>query len=133
MHKLNGFKILVVEDDLDLNEVMCDFLSSANATVLSAANGQQALSILETENVNFILSDIQMPIMDGFALLNHIQKGNSQKPPLLFVTGQSAVTELEAKKVGAVGLINKPFNKDILMQIVSRFLNESRQEKTPSC
>lgn len=121
MHKLNGFKILVVEDDPDLNEVMCDLLSSANAKVLSASNGQDALSILKSEKVNFIISDIQMPIMDGFELLNRIQQNSAQKTPLLFVTGQSKVTEFDALNMGAVGLINKPFNNDTLMQTVAKF------------
>ncbi len=126
MHKLNGFKILVVEDDPDLNEVMCDFLSSENATVLSASNGHEALSILKSEKINFIISDIQMPIMDGFELLNRIKQNGTQKTPLLFVTGQSKVTESDALNMGAVGLINKPFNKDTLMQTVTTFLTEDQ-------
>lgn len=130
MIKLNGFKILVVEDDPDLNEIICDFLTSADATVLSATNGQHALAILEAETINFILSDIQMPIMNGFEFLKNIQKSNSQKPPLVFVTGQSTVTELEAKNIGAFGLINKPFNKDVLLQTVAKILLEARHETT---
>ena len=120
----------MVEDDLDLNEVMCDFLESMNATVLSAPDGQKALAILDSENVNFILSDIQMPIMDGFALLNHIQKNSAQKPPLLFVTGEANVTELDVKSLGAVGLIKKPFNKDTLKHTLSKFLVEDRKDKS---
>jgi|JI10StandDraft_1071094.scaffolds.fasta_scaffold473901_1 two-component system response regulator FlrC len=130
MIKLNGLKILVVEDDPDLNEVICDFLSSANANVLSATNGQHALAILETETVNFILSDIQMPIMNGFEFLKNIQKSKSQKPPLVFVTGQSTVTDLEAKNIGALGLINKPFNKDILLQTMAKILLEGHHKTT---
>lgn len=132
MQKLNGFRILVVEDDPDLNEIMCDFLVSENATVVSAVNGKEAFSILENQKIDFVLSDIQMPIMDGFGLLLHILESERSHPPLLFVTGQSKLTELDAKKLGAAGLINKPFNQDFLLQTLVNILTQTPTEKTHS-
>ncbi len=129
MQKLTGFKILVVEDDPDLNEIMCDFLAAENATVISAINGKDALGILQAHKIDFILSDIQMPIMDGFGLLVHILESDYPPPPLLFVTGQSRLTELEAKKLGAAGLVNKPFNQDFLLDTVVDILSQTQQEK----
>lgn len=132
MHTLEGFKILVVEDDPDLNEIMCEFLISEHAIVFPAANGQHALSILETQEIDFVLSDIQMPIMDGIGMLVEISKSDIQKPPVLFVTGQSKFTEIEAKRIGAVGLINKPFSKETLIQTVSKISAEIIQGKVTS-
>lgn len=131
MCRLQKFKILVVEDDLDLNEILCEFLATKNATVFSAFNGQEALAIHTKEQVDFILSDIQMPIMDGFTMLKNIQTGVSRNPPILFVTGDSFFTELEAKNLGALGLINKPFSKETLMQsILQKVTDDQRADSS---
>lgn len=125
MYNLNGFKILVVEDDSDLKEIICDFFSLTNANVLSAANGKEAMVILGKEKIDFVMSDIQMPFMDGLELLKAIRKNDSKIPIVLMATGQSQLTEVEAKKMGAAGLINKPFNQDFLLATVSGLLKDS--------
>lgn len=124
MYNLTGFKILVVEDDKDLQEVVCDFFALTHATILSAGNGQEALAVLDTEEIDFVMSDIQMPIMDGLGLLKTIRQNDSKVPVVLMATGQSQLTEVEAKKMGAAGLINKPFNQDFLLAKVSSLLRE---------
>lgn len=125
MYNLDGFRILVVEDDSDLKEIICDFLSLTNANVLSAGNGKEAMVILGKEKIDFVMSDIQMPFMDGLELLKAIRKNDSKIPIVLMATGQSQLTEVEAKKMGAAGLINKPFNQDFLLATVSGLLKDS--------
>lgn len=129
MHKLTGFKILVVEDDPDLNEIICDFLNSENAVTTSATNGHNALEILKEQKVDFILSDIQMPIMDGFEMITRLLSSGTAQPPILFATGQSKLTEAAAQRIGATGLIYKPFSKDALIQTIVKILKDSGLEK----
>ena len=69
-------KILVVEDDIDLNNLIRTVLESKGHTVFSSKNGREALDALDSANIELIISDIMMPQMDGWALLNDVRQAN---------------------------------------------------------
>ena len=125
--KWGNITILVVEDDLDMREVLCDFFKDGGATVFDAENGKVALEVMSKEQVDLVVSDVQMPIMDGVELLKMIRAKNPEIPIVLFTTGQSQLTEESAIASGASGLLNKPYNFNILAEKISELLLINRK------
>jgi len=122
MINLAEIKILVVEDDPAMSEVLCEYLQGEGATTLSAPNGQVALELMEVEKFDLVLTDLQMPIIGGMELLRRIRERDTESPIVLLVTGQADITEEIAIASGAVGLIHKPFDLMFLFEKISQSL-----------
>ena len=73
-------KLLIVEDDKELNSLVCSFFEQNNYNVKSASNGIEALQLFNEEDFDLIISDIMMPLMDGFSLLEKIRTKNKNIP-----------------------------------------------------
>lgn len=112
---LDGISILVVEDDADLREILCETLESYGGRVCWAANGKEAISRFEQNRVEIILSDVRMPGGDGLDLLKSIRERHPSNPPFLFVSGHADLAEKEAIERGAQGLFWKPFDPEHLV------------------
>lgn len=119
---LVGMNILVVEDDQVLRELICDYFQETGATIFQAANGQLGFQIVEAENIDLVLSDVQMPVMDGVELLKKIRANNSTIPFVLLATGQCQLTEESAISSGASGLIHKPFKLNEVIAKINQLL-----------
>ncbi len=122
MKDLSAFKIMVVEDDVTYNEALCEMFRLENAEVFSALNGKEALAILSLTSVDFVVSDVQMPVMDGPALLKDLRAKHPDIPIVLLATGHAQLTEKDALSMGANGLIHKPFSFDLLVSTVKDLL-----------
>jgi len=83
-------KILVVEDDKDLRRLFCTALSRQNFNILEAENGNEALDILDSETVTLVITDIMMPKMDGYELVDLI-RGYDKKIPILMITARGEI------------------------------------------
>lgn len=116
--------LLIVDDDGDLLETLRDYYKSLGASVYTALDGQDALKVLQGQKINVILSDLQMPVMDGAALLKSILE-KEIKIPFLFVTGQSHFTEEKALNLGARGLIYKPYKLKAMNEKIQNVLAEA--------
>ncbi|MCB0369315.1 MAG: response regulator [Bdellovibrionales bacterium] len=117
------YNLLIVEDDQDMREVVCEQFQDMGYNVICAENGKEALYIIENQIVDMILSDIQMPKMNGIELLKSVRSRHPQKPKLLFITGQSPLDEKAAKELGASGLFYKPFDFDAVAAEVDRLIS----------
>lgn len=117
---LIGLKILIVEDDQVLLELMCDSFEGTGATIFQAVNGELAFQIVERERVDLVLSDVQMPVMGGIELLKKIRANNSTLPFVLLVTGQCELNEENVLKAGASDLIRKPFKLSEVIEKVNQ-------------
>jgi CheY-like chemotaxis protein len=124
--KLQNLNILVVEDDVDLREALVSWLEEEGPTVFQAGNGREALALLTTNSVDFVISDIKMPQMNGMELLEAIRGQDPKIPVVLLTTGESAVTDDMAKAAGAVGLLPKPFAIEELIETIIETLNLSK-------
>ncbi|MCK4840654.1 MAG: sigma-54-dependent Fis family transcriptional regulator [Methylococcales bacterium] len=120
---MKQYDILVVEDDQDLCEALCDTLEIEGYHVLSAVNGTDALSKLAKNKFKLVVSDIQMPEMDGLQLLNNIQQKYSTIPVLLMTAYGTIPKAVDAMKSGAVDYLIKPFEAATLVIKVSQFVN----------
>jgi CheY-like chemotaxis protein len=111
--------ILLVEDDDELRKTLADFIRKMGFRVLTASQGEEALKCFDSEKVDLILSDVQMPNMSGVELAQQIFLKNRMPPPrILLMTGHSDVSEQSAKAVGASGLIYKPCSLKTLQKAI---------------
>jgi putative nucleotidyltransferase with HDIG domain len=119
-------KILVVDDEEAIREVVSTLLESQGFNCTTAANGRLAAETFRNDTFDLVLSDIVMPEMDGLKLLNEIR---SQDPdvPIIMVTAMHDISiALEAIRAGAYDYILKPFEKDQLQMSVRRALEHRR-------
>ncbi|WP_072680050.1 response regulator [Arcobacter sp. LA11] len=111
IEKLKALKLLFVEDEEDLIEIITDTLTKLDANFLTACNGQEALKLIdENSDIDVIITDINMPIMNGLDMIKEIQKRGIKLPIIIM----SAHTELDylnkAKDLGVVEYLLKPFD-----------------------
>jgi CheY-like chemotaxis protein len=106
--------ILVVDDDPDILQTLALCLSTEGYRVSMAANGQEALTLLEREPPACILLDLMMPVMDGWQFVSELERRGKRKAPLLILSADRAV-QGHAHKLRADGYLAKPFDLDDLL------------------
>jgi len=112
--------ILVVEDDTENRAAMVKVLENAEYTVLETDNGQQALDLLNQEDIDILVTDLRLPVMDGVELLKHA-KAIQQDLEVIMITGHGTVEiAVEAIKEGAYDFITKPVKKAQLLRGVEK-------------
>ncbi len=114
-------KILIVEDDNELREALCDTLELAGFDFLAAEDAERALVLLQEHQVDMVVSDVNMPGMDGHELLEKIRAGYPALPVMLITAFGQVNKAVEAIKAGAVDYLMKPFDSDALISAVRRF------------
>lgn len=114
--------ILIVEDDDDLREALCDSLELDGFTVVTAANGNDALQAMDREDVAVVVSDVQMEPMDGIDLLRRIKAMYPEVPVVLMTAYGTIQRAVDAMRVGANYYLVKPFASATLLETVRRFL-----------
>lgn len=115
--------ILVVEDNWELREALCDTLELASFKVVSAESAEEALEILPTRQIDMVVSDVNMGDMDGHALLQRVR---AQAPlmPMLLITAYGSISKsVEAMRTGAVDYLVKPFDPQTLVDAVRQYVN----------
>ena len=100
--------VLVVEDDADLREAICDMLDINDISYIEAENGQQAQQQLQENDVALVLSDVQMSPGNGYQLLEHINKNHSGLAVILMTAYGSIPQAVDAIQAGAVDYLVKP-------------------------
>ena len=116
--------ILIVDD----NEEMLEFLErvlSLKYSIIKKENGQEALKVLETEAVQLVISDLMMPVMDGFELCRLIKSNfeYSHIPVILLTAKNTIQSKIEGLELGADAYIEKPFSKDHLQAQIASLLS----------
>jgi two-component system chemotaxis response regulator CheY len=99
-------------------------LTGAGHEVQQAADGREALQIAERQTFDLVITDVNMPVMDGLTLVRHLRNLPSYRGVPLLVLTTEATTErkLEGKAAGATGWLVKPFNPDRLLATVAKVL-----------
>jgi len=123
--------ILLVDDD----PIMCELgeaqLVEAGYTVFIARNGLEALPILDKENINLVISDIDMPEMDGFALTRHVRSSDhlEEIPVIVITASDRADVAGDAFEAGATSFLDKPINWTLFSHAVKFVLRASYDQK----
>ena len=121
-------RILVVEDDLDLNRILCRTLTNRGYDVTSADNGISALSKTEEQTFDMIITDIMMPKMDGFELADSIRMTNKEIPVIFMTARDDKPSKMLGYSIGIDDYIVKPFDMDILLMKIGAILRRARIE-----
>lgn len=114
--------ILIVEDDPDLREALCDTLALSGYEAISAADGVMALEVLRRRSVGLVVTDVQMQPMDGHTLLREIKQSYPHLPVLLMTAYGVIDKAVEAMRAGACHYLTKPFEPDVLLAEVVRYM-----------
>jgi len=117
-------RILTVDDSTSMRQMVRATLQSAGYGVVEAADGQEALEFARDNAVDLVISDVNMPRMDGITLVGELRAlpGYRLTPLLLLTTESSQEKKMEGKRAGATGWIVKPFATQQLLAVVKRVL-----------
>lgn len=114
-------KILIVEDDDDLREVLSFGIAAEGYQVTESESGNKALALINsdpTKKFDIVLSDVRMPDGDGTTLLKALRAKDPGSPIFIFLTGYADIGNESATKLGARGIFNKPFQlKEVITEL----------------
>ena len=109
---MESAKILVVDDDPDIVEVLAELLKKEGHQVTTCANGAAAISAGREEKFDVVLADIRLPDMDGLAVLRALLEANAETAVIVMTAFGTVETAIQAIKGGAYDYIPKPFKLD---------------------
>ncbi|GAW96292.1 MULTISPECIES: sigma-54-dependent transcriptional regulator [Colwellia] len=122
-------KVLVVEDDAGLREALVDTLSLAGYCCVEADSGEAALLLLKKQQVDIVVSDVQMGGMSGLSLLKSIKNKQVNLPVLLMTAYGTIDDAVQAMRDGACNYIAKPFAPQVLLNMVSQYIPPKKVNK----
>ncbi|MCP5150010.1 MAG: response regulator [Ectothiorhodospiraceae bacterium] len=116
--------ILAVDDSASMRQMVSFTLKGAGHAVVEAADGAQALEIAKKRGVDLVVTDVNMPKMDGISLIKELRALPTYKftPILMLTTESGAAKKQEGKAAGATGWIVKPFDPDQLVATIKKVL-----------
>lgn len=119
---MSGKKILAVDDSRSLRQMVGFTLRGAGFEVTEAEDGQQALDLARSASYALVLTDHNMPVMDGITLVRSLRALPAYRsaPILLLTTESSDEMKAKGRAAGATGWIVKPFNPERLLEIVRK-------------
>lgn len=123
----NKRTLLIVDDDIFLVDIMAFTLKQSGFEIIKAHNGQEALDIMAKERIDLVLTDIMMPVMDGFELAKNLKANPATvNVPVIFLTAKSNVEDKnKGFSIGINDYVVKPFNLKDLVSRINKALNES--------
>jgi len=114
------FKILVVDDDAESRELLCEVLAANGYAPHAVANGLAAREVLNRDGeYRIVIADLQMPEESGLELLRKLRQQNSQHEIILMSSFMSGAEKIAARALGAYALLDKPFQFKELLQAVA--------------
>ncbi|RMF43635.1 MAG: sigma-54-dependent Fis family transcriptional regulator, partial [Deltaproteobacteria bacterium] len=117
-----SYRILIVDDEESLREFLGIMLTREGYEVETAADGGQGVEKLRQSGFDLVITDIQMPRVDGFGVLNHVLEHSPDTVVIMITAFSSTEQAVEAMKLGAYDYITKPFKNDEIRLIVKNAL-----------
>lgn len=116
--------ILSVDDSASVLQMVKLTLTGGGYQVVQAGNGAEGLAKARSGGIDMVLTDLNMPVMDGISMIRELRKlPHCTGVPIIFLTTESAANmKQEAKAAGATGWITKPFQQDQLLSVVRKVL-----------
>ncbi len=115
-------RVLIVDDSATMRDMVSYTLSNAGFEVLQATDGENAFTLLKSERVDLVITDINMPKLDGIGLTKKLRSEPKHRaiPILCLTTERETNIKDLAKLAGATGWIEKPFDPDRLVQVANK-------------
>lgn len=120
------FKILVVEDDRDLNKTVCSFLNHSGYEAVGCLNADEAYDVLYTNVVDLIVSDIMMPDVDGFEFAQSVRELNEEIPILFMTARDDIASKQRGFRIGVDDYMVKPIDLDELFLRIGALLRRAK-------
>lgn len=124
----NANRILIVDDDPDIHRLLAAALSDANYLIEDRFDGLQALSLLETQPCDLVITDVRMPGIDGLELLRRIHQIRPGTKVLVMTAESTPATVISSLRDQAVGYFSKPFSLDAVAETVALALSAPASE-----
>jgi len=115
-------RILVVDDAKTMRDTLKDLLMPNGFDVIEAGNGEQGLEMLSQHVVDLVISDLNMPGMDGLTMCKHIKEQGYNTPIFMLTTQTSPELKAQAKEYGVLAWIVKPHKDEILLGGIRKVL-----------
>ena len=119
---------LVVDDNYDMRKYLLSILKDYKC--LEAENGEQALEIIHTKTIDFIITDYMMPKLNGYDLVTKLKESNNSTPIIMLTAKTDINTKLDALKLGIDDYITKPFNKNELLVRIHNCIKNNTAKKS---
>lgn len=115
-------KVMTVDDSRTMRDMVTFTLKSAGYDVVEAADGQQAMTAIAANKVDLVITDLNMPVMDGLTLIRKLRAIPAHRtlPILMLTTEADDKKKAEGRAAGATGWIVKPFNPEKLVSVVQK-------------
>jgi two-component system, chemotaxis family, chemotaxis protein CheY len=119
-----GKKVLTVDDSVSIRQMVAFTLKSAGYEVVEAVDGQDGLDKAKSKQVDLVLTDQNMPKMDGLTLIKALRAlpGYKAAPILVLTTESSDAMKAQGKAAGATGWLVKPFDPPKLLEVVKKVI-----------
>ncbi len=116
--------VLAVDDSASMRQMVSETLKHAGYGVIEARDGRDALNVARSQRVNLVLTDVNMPNMDGITLVRELRALPDYRftPILVLTTESGAEKKQQGKAAGATGWLVKPFNPDTLLATIRRVI-----------
>jgi two-component system chemotaxis response regulator CheY len=113
---------LVVDDSLSMRKIVSRTLQGAGFEVVEAANGKEGLDALAARTVNVVITDYNMPVMDGIEFMRGVRETEKDKfTPVIFLTTEIEDAKRdEARAAGATAWIAKPFSPEKILEVINK-------------
>lgn len=117
--------ILIVDDSASIRQVVGITLKGAGYSVIEAVDGKDALTKLDGQKINLVISDVNMPNMDGISFLKELKQKASYKftPVIMLTTEGAEAKKREGQAAGAKAWVVKPFKPEQMLQAVSMLIS----------
>jgi CheY-like chemotaxis protein len=123
MAEVRALRILLIEDDVQVRQMLGNVLARSGHTVTPAANGAIGLKLWREQGADLVLTDIQMPETDGIEVILQLRTFAPQLPVIAMSGGdRSGALDLlgDARLLGAVAMLKKPFSSEALLQAIAK-------------
>jgi len=121
-------RVLLIDDDLSLRDVVSFILTDAGHEVAIAANGDAGVAAFDANPPDLVLTDLKMPGRDGMDVLRHVRDADPSVPVIMFTAYGTVEQAVEAMQLGAFTYLLKPFNRDEMLLTVERALHSRELE-----
>ncbi len=129
-----SYSILIIDDSLPMRSVLKRTLTAAgygSSELIEAANGKEALELMKNNWIDIVLTDYNMPVMDGLEFIKTIKKDDLSKDiPVVVISTEGNESKIkEFMDCGAVGYITKPFTAEAIRDLIVNILGEINYEE----
>jgi DNA-binding response OmpR family regulator len=126
---MSGHKIVLIEDDREIQTTLRAVLESAGYRVSSASNGAEGQKLIQQENPDLVITDMMMPRMGGFPVLEFLRTLEDPPHVIMITANEGGRHKAYAEMLGAVDYLRKPFAMDVMLEAVRRALEAGGEEE----